>query len=1065
MMYRSFCLAGLGLAATMAAGAPAAAVDFQQQILPLLADRCFACHGPDANQRKGDLRLDKEEDAKASAIVPGDAAASELVKRITATEPNDVMPPTDSGKDPLTPEEIALLRAWIDEGAPWAGHWAFSAPQAPAPPDVQLNTWPRNDIDRFILARLEAEGLAPSPEANRETLIRRLAFDLTGLPPSLEEIDRFLLDNDPGAYEALVDRILASSKYGEHMARAWLDGARYADTNGYQNDFHRVMWPWRDWVIGAFNENKPYDQFLIEQIAGDLLPNATESQRVATGFNRNNKSVTEGGSIEEEWLVENLVDRVETTSTVFMGLSMGCARCHDHKYDPVSQREFYEFYAFFNSTEDRGFYEETRGNTGPQVYLPSFEQQRELHALKAGEQQAREALGAAQARAGSDFDAWLSALREQTPSAAAPAPVFEAELRGALPATPEVASATETTESTESTESTEFTQSTTSTQSTQSNTPPAWTTGPLGPALALDGTPATTLDLGQAIAFDREKPFTVSLWLKPEAAGALFSKSDEANSHRGVDAMITDSGDLEVHIASVWDTDALKVTAEKAVRMRQWSHIAVTYDGSGRAAGLAVYVNGVAAPLKVIKDALAGPIDTAEPLRIGQRTQSAHLRGAITGVRFFNEALPPDAIAPEFETYLAAALPAELPEEQATALREFHANRVATIVRPEQEALDAAARARAELEKKIPSVMVMQEREEPRPTYLLQRGAYDAPDTSEQLFPGVPEFLPPLPEGAPNNRLGLALWLADPGHPLTARVAVNRFWQQIFGRGLVNTAEDFGVQGSPPSHPLLLDALAVQFRESGWDIKALLKTIVTSATYRQSSAVNETLLAADPDNRLYARAPRYRFSAEVVRDNALAASGLLAGRIGGPPAMPYQPEGLWDELAGGANQGPYIQGKGEDLYRRSLYTHRKRTVPHPTLATFDAPSFEYCIARRGRTNTPLQALALLNDLTYVEAARNLAQRMLADVEGDIAARLGYGFRLVTGRHPTPAELDTLASGLEAFMQKYRQDSAAAEAFVAHGESPVPQTLPAQELAPYMTVAGVLLNLDEAITRE
>ena len=1052
MKYRNCLWAGVLTAAGLSAPPAFAGVDFQQDILPLIADRCFACHGPDANQRKGDLRLDVEGDAKKSAIVPGDPGASALLKRITTDDPDDRMPPPESGKEALSPEQVALVEAWIAEGAPWKGHWAFAAPVAEAPPAITHENWPRNVIDPYILARIEAEGLTPSPEAGRETLIRRLSFDLTGLPPALADIDRFVMDNSPDAYERLVDRLLASPNYGEHMARAWLDGARYADTNGNQNDFHRVMWPWRDWVIGAFNDNMPYDQFLIEQIAGDLLPNATESQRIATGFNRNNRSVTEGGSIEEEWLVENLVDRVETTSMVFLGLTMGCARCHDHKYDPISQREFYEFYAFFNTTEDRGFYEETRGNTGPQVYLPSFAQQKRLAEFDAALNRTRTALEAERAAQGGDYDAWLATLRSKTQPEGAPEPTFEAGLRGTL------AEAPDTTESVTSTLSTE------STESTPPRTP-NWTTGPLGPALALDGTANTTLDLGQTVAFHRDRPFSVALWVRPESDGALFSKVDAVGEFRGLDTHITRQGDIEVHMASVWDGNAIRIVAERALKMGQWAHVTVTYDGSGTAAGVAVYVSGHRAPVTIDKDNLTGSIETDGPLLIGQRASSAYFKGRMSGIQFFDTVLPDVAIVARIDAMLAVASAGEMDEARDTALREYYESEVAQRVKPQQEAFDTAQRERNDYAKDIPSVMVMQERAEPRPTYLLQRGAYDAPDTSEQLYPGTPGFLPAMPEGAPRNRLGLAQWLVDPANPLAARVAVNRFWQQIFGQGLVRTPDDFGVQSSPPSHPLLLDALALQFRESGWDLKGLLKTMVMSAAYRQSSALDATLLAADPDNRLYARAPRFRFTAETVRDNALAASGLLSEQMGGPPAMPYQPEGLWEELSGGASQGPYVLGKGEDLYRRSLYTHRKRTVPHPTLTTFDAPSFEICQARRGRTNTPLQALAMLNDTTYVEAARHLAQRMLAEVEGDPAERLAYGFRLATGRTPTTSELETLAAGLEGFRAKFRSDREAASALVANGESPVPEALPAEELAPYMTAAGVLLNLDEAITRE
>ncbi len=1024
------------IAMGLISSAHAAAVDFQQDILPLLADRCFACHGPDGNQRKGDLRLDIEAEAKKAVIVAGQPDASELLKRIGATDPDDHMPPSDSGKAALSVEQIALFRAWIADGAVWEGHWAYTPAKVTVPAKAKNTPWTRDDIDGYILARLKAKGLTPSSEATRETLIRRLSLDLTGLPPTLVAIDDFLLDNSNDAYENLVDSLLASPAYGEHMAQSWLDGARYADTNGHQNDFHRIMWPWRDWVIGAFNDNMPYDQFVVEQLAGDLLPEATESQRIATGFNRNNKTVTEGGSIEEEWLVENLVDRVETTATMFLGLTMGCARCHDHKYDPISQREFYEFYAFFNSTEDKGFYNATRGNAGPQILLPTYAQQQELQKMEKKLAALRADLETARVGQTSEYDPWIKSLRDATPAAEATAPVFEAKLRGSLPES-----------------------------ALQTSRDPSWTTGVLGSALALDGSAEATLNLSQAVTFDRESPFSVALWVRPDGEGALFSKMDEANAMRGVDTYVTDRGEIITHLVNTWDKNALKTKTGRVLRMGTWTHICVTYDGSSKAAGIKVYVNGHAVPTKVEKDTLTGPIDTSEALRLGQRTSSLFLKGAITGFQVFDQALTAEAIAPHITTALAAALPADISEEQDKALRGFLEQNVAVAVRPQQEAYNNFEREHRNYKQTIPGVMVMQERAEPRPTFLLKRGAYDAPDTSEQLYPSTPDFLHAMGEGLPRNRLGLAQWLVDPANPLTARVATNRLWQMVFGRGFVKTAEDFGLQGSPPTHPLLLDALSVRFVESGWDVKGLLKSMVMSATYRQSSVLNADLLAADPENILYARAPRYRLSAEMIRDSALAASGLLSKKRCGPPAMPYQPLKLWEELAGGASQGPYKQDTGENLHRRSIYTHRKRTVPHPTLSTFDAPSFEYCLARRARTNTPLQALALLNDTTYVEAARHLAQRMLTEVDGAPEDRIEYGFRLATGRRPTASERTTLATGLAGYMTKYGEDSEAAANLVANGDSPAPEALQKDTLAAYMTVAGVLLNLDETITRE
>jgi hypothetical protein len=770
------------LAGTVRA-ADAPQVRFGLDILPILSNHCFHCHGPDDKARKGKLRLDTREGAL-GVMKPGHSGDSELVRRIMATD-QDMMPPKKANRK-LSTAEKELLRRWIDEGVAWGKHWAYEKIERPELPPVKNLPWVRNGIDRFVLARLEKEGLAPSGEAGRETLLRRVTLDLTGLPPTPREVDAFLADRSPDAYEKVVDRLLASPRYGERMAMDWLDEARYADTNGYQNDFARTMWPWRDWVIDAFNRNLPFDQFVIEQLAGDLLPNPTLAQRIATGFNRNNRTVTEAGSIDEEWRVENAVDRVETTATVFLGLTLGCGRCHDHKFDPISQREFYQFYAFFNSVNEKGVYTEQRGNVPPLVALPS---------------------------------------------------------------------------------------------------------------------PADTERLRQL--------------------------------------------------------DTALAAAEKAVR------------------------------------------------DLGKQAGAAEAKA-------------------KFE---------KLQKEK------------------------------AEFEKSIPTVMVMEDLKSRRETFVLKRGRYEMPDRTQKVETGVPGCLPPLPPGVPPNRLGLARWLVSPANPLTARVRMNLYWQHHFGIGLVKTAENFGIQSEPPAQPDLLDWLATEFIRSGWNVKAMQRLIVTSATYRQASTVSPELLHRDPDNRLLARGPRFRLPAEVVRDNALAISGLLVEKIGGPSVKPYQPAGLWEALAGGAGEGPYVQEKGAGLFRRSLYTYRKRTVPHPTLTTFDAPSREVCQVKRPRTNTPLQALALLNDTTYVEAARHLAQLTLTAGGRTVEERLTYAFRRATARRPGPAELHILTRGLERHLHTYRSDKELALLFLRHGDSAFDARLDPVELAAYMAMAAVILNLDETITRE
>lgn len=1026
----------------LAAGARAETkVDFTRDIRPLLTDRCFQCHGPDAATRKADLRLDIEAEAKKSAIVPGDPDASEVIKRITTTDPDEKMPPDEAHKPALTPEQVGLFRAWIRQGAPWAGHWAFEAVRPQSPPATTNSAWARNDIDRFVLARLEKEGLAPSPEAPREALIRRVSFDLTGLPPTPAEMDAFLADTAPDAYERLVDRLLASPHYGERMAVEWLDAARYADTNGFQNDFQRQMWPWRDWVIRTFNANKPFDQFTVEQIAGDMLPNATQEQRVASGFNRNNRATTEGGSIEEEWYIENRIDRVETTSAVFMGLSMGCARCHDHKYDPISQREFYEFFAFFNGSADKGFYEETRGNVGPMVKLPSEENTQELAKFDTRIAEAEKALEAEKQASANGFEAWAQGLA--APQAAVPlAGALEVPLKGNL-----------------------FLAGSAVVPGFPAAGGPVWREGLFGPALELDATPAMHVNLGEAYTFAADKPFSVSVWVRPEAPGAILSRMDDAAMYRGVDLMLGSDMKFAVHLVSEWTVNAVKVTSEQPLPTGVWTHLVAVYNGSGKAAGVTAYVNGQPARMRSEVDGLNGPIDTQQPLRIGRRSTGAFYKGGIADFALFDRALTREEAEQRMRARLAEAAGLPRTEERAAALRSLYTRAEEIRLAEKQSGVDDIKRQKSDYERdKVPSVMVMEEMAQPRETYRLVRGQYDQPDKSEPLHPKIPAFLPQLPAGAPQNRLGLAQWLVDPGNPLMARVTVNRVWAQFFGRGFVDPPDNFGVQSDPPTHPELLDWLSAHFMAGGWDLKALQKLIVTSAVYRQASSLREDLLDRDPQNLLLARGPRYRLPAELIRDNALAVSGLLVPEIGGPSVKPYQPEGLWAELAGGAGEGPYIQATGKDLYRRSLYTYRKRTVQHPTVATFDAPSWETCRVYRARTNTPLQALALLNDVTYVEAARGLAQRLLKEA-ASVPERVRLGFRLATGRTPNDVETQVLETGLAGYLENFRSDPAAAIEFTGVGDSEPAEGLDRLELAAYTAMAGVLLNMDATITKE
>jgi hypothetical protein len=786
---RTIAAAALVLWAVPAFAGPPPAVSFNRDVRPILSENCFQCHGPDAARRKAGLRLDTREGSTAAldagrAVVPGDPAASLLLQRVVSADAGERMPPRATGRR-LTPEQVEVLRRWVRAGAPYQRHWSLIPAERPPLPAVADSTWPRNAIDTFILARLEKEGLRPSPEAAKSTLLRRVSLDLTGLPPTPRELDDFLADSSPDAYEKVVDRLLASPAYGERMALVWLDLARYADTNGYNNDEERTMWAWRDWVLDAFNDNMAYDRFVTEQIAGDLLAGATPAQKLATGFNRNHVITTEGGIIPEEYRIEYVADRVHTTSSVFLGLSFGCARCHDHKFDPISQKDYYRFFAFFNNIQDHTIGYNKGAAAEPYVRLPSRRQQAVLHGL------------------------------------------------------------------------------------------------------------------------DRRRRDLEEQCRKREAA------ADE---------------------------------------------------------------------------------------------EYQRLKGE----------------------------------------------------------LEAVKRERADFDKGVPTTMVMQELPSRRQTHVLKRGQYDQP--GEKVEPAVPGCLPPLPAGAPANRLGLARWLVDPANPLTSRVAVNRWWQMYFGSGIVETAEDFGSQGAWPSHAELLDWLATELVRTGWDVKRMQRHLVTSATYRQSSRASPELIERDPGNRLLARGPRFRLPAETVRDNALAVSGLLVQRQGGPSVKPYQPGGLWEDVSV-ERRVVYKPGTGSELYRRSLYTYWKRTCPPPALTTFDAPDRETCVIRRARTNTPLQALVLLNDPTYVEAARKLAERILREGGPSPESRLSHAFLLAVSRRPRPAEVQVLLPILRRALDRFRSNPRASAQLVAIGASPRDPALDTAELAAWATVAGVILNLDETITKE
>jgi hypothetical protein len=1036
------CIA-LGLWHRTRAAEPPQIVSFNRDIRPILSENCFQCHGPDQHQRKARLRLDTSEGAfddrnGMRVLTPGRPDASELWRRLTSDQA-ERMPPAKTGKQ-LSQLQQDLIRRWIEQGAKWEKHWAYIPPRRPELPVVSDAHWPRNGIDHFILQQLEREALTPSPKASKTMLLRRVTLDLTGLPPTPAEVDAFLADESPDAYEKVVDRLLASPRYGERMSRPWLDAARYADTNGYQSDGERFMWRWRDWVVDAFNRNLPFDRFTMEQLAGDMLPGATLEQRIATGFNRNHRGNGEGGIIPEEYAVEYVVDRVDTTATVWLGATVGCARCHDHKFDPITQQEFYRLFAYFNNVPEKGRANKY-GNSAPLIKAPTPEQARQHRALSDRLAEAEKRFTELQPQLEVAQAVWETSL------AATPAIdwTIDADLIAHHPFDTDLRSQTGVSKS-------RFDEG-----------EPDFAAGRMGQALRFNG--RGFIDAGDVAKFGFYDKFTLAAWVHPKGdrGGAIVSRMIDRPEAEGYSLVLKD-GRIQLNLVKRWLDDALRVETEERVASERWHHVLVTYDGSREASGVRAYLDGRPAKLRMLLDELNQSFDTKEPFRIGAGGgPDARFHGLIDDVRVYKQALDPEEAqvlaATETITALAAIPRDKRTPPQAQKLRSYFREYAAPVaMRESWRELCRQRDEEARLRESIPTTMVMEELPSPRLTHVLIRGAYDKP--GERVFPGVPSVFNSTT--TPANRLEFARWLVHPANPLTARVAVNRIWQMHFGIGLVKTAEDFGVQGGWPSHPELLDWLATELVRSGWDVKALQRLIVTSAVYRQSSRSTSALLQKDPENRLLARGPRLRLPAEMVRDQALAASGLLVERLGGPSVKPYQPAGLWKDLTGTED---YVQDHGESLYRRSLYTFWKRTVPPPVMVTFDAAGRETCIVRETRTNTPLQALNLMNDVTYVEAARVLAQRVMVEAGPAPEERLTLAFRLLTARQPKPAELKILVDAYHHHLAEYRKDRQAAVKLTSAGESPRDEKVDVAEWAAYTTVVQVILNLDEVVVRE
>ncbi len=1006
--------------------APAADIDFNRDVRPILAGHCYHCHGPDPATRAAGLRLDTADGAlkarkHGAAVVPGQSGSSLAIRRTSSADPAEVMPPPDANR-PLTPMQIATLKAWVDQGAKFTPHWAFVPLPAVVPVPAVKTDWVRSPVDAFVLDRLNREKLVPAPEAARAAWLRRVTLDLTGLPPTASEYAAFEADTTPDAYPKVVDRLLGSPRYGERMAADWLDLARFADTHGYQMDRARPVWPYRDWVIQAFNANQPYDQFLTDQIAGDLRPGATKVQRLATAFNRLHMQNEEGGIVEEEFRVAYVADRVATVGTAVLGMTFDCTRCHDHKFDPITQKEYYGLFALFQNIDEAGqtpYF--TTNMPVPTLTLSTDAQDAKWETLRQAVRD-REAAAESARRGASEVYRWW---RRLNPAPALGDPVgkrfaFDGAADGSKPVEA-----------------------------------PKSVPGKVGKGVQLSGDNGFTFP--GVLPVTRSDPFTVGVWLNPAAAdrpparAVVLHKSKapvDAGS-RGFDLLL-EHGRPAFGLYHMWPGDAVKVRAKQAIPAGRWSHVAATHDGSGRAAGMRLYIDGRAVEVEVIRDRLTKDITyggTEPALALGHRFRDAGFQGAADEV-FATPALltPPE---------VAALAGNPLPPGEPGWADWFAATHAPAVAAADRE-LAAARKALAAFAEPLPEIMVMDELAVPKPAFVLTRGAYDAPGAA--VTAGTPAALPPFPVGAPRNRLGFARWLTEPSHPLTARVAANRLWQQLFGVGLVETSDNFGTTGTAPTHPELLDWLARDYVSRNWDTKAILKALVLSSTYRQSSRATPESKQRDPSNRLLARAPARRLTAEMLRDQALFLSGLLHEKIGGPSVYPVQPVGLWDEAMG---RPAYPTSTGDDLRRRSLYTVAKRTAPHPQLSTFDAPDRSVCVARRQATSTPLQALALLNEPQTVDAARHLGARMLAEGGATPETQVTWLFHTGTGRPPNDAERGVLVALLADQRGLYELDLAAAKLLT--GDAPA-GAAPVPERAAAAVVALAVLNHAEVVTR-
>ena len=1050
-------------------------IDYNLHIKPLLSDRCFACHGFDKNARKADLRLDTPEGAFAAlsenkgghAIVPKDVHSSEVFNRLYSDDPELMMPPPESNLS-LTEYEKALITRWIEEGAEYKPHWSFIKPEKPELPQPKEKAVVENEIDHFILAKLEAEGLTQSEQADKERLIRRVSLDLTGLPPTIDAIDAFLADDSPEAYEKVVDRLLGSEAYGERMALEWMDLARYADSHGMHADGARLMWPWRDWVIDAFNENMPYDEFMTWQIAGDMMPNATQEQKLATAFNRNHAMTAEGGVVEEEFRLKYVFDRANTTATAFLGLTMECAQCHDHKFDPISQKDYYALSAFYNNVKELGMTGDD-GNYGPMLMLPSEQEKHMIDSLDAAKAKLVEAIDDAKKDKTGLLD-FIAALPDdqavKTPKPTAYYPIEKI---------------------TESDER-KFIDNN---RKTSISSEPQLVEGIKGKAIHFDDG-YETLNLDEVGELELEEEYTAVIWVKPDIKNKIQTIIGTAGNKndfwRGWELYLDSTNHPAVKIIHSLPHNLVHLKSEISIPVGEWTQLAFTYDGTADANGVSIFVNGEKVKTNTLYNRLYKSIKTVRsgdhkivnrPVRIGKAYRAftgefGIYKGAVDEIRIFNNQLTAAEVKTLYQSTLGET-PKPLKKMPENLQHEYYLARHSKNFKELRQEIQALIGKKRQVVEPIPEVMVMEEMEKARTMHVLDRGMYDAP--KEAVVPATPESVLKFPEDLPRNRIGLAKWLTSKDNPLTARVTVNRYWQMIFGKGIVDTPHDFGLQGSLPTHPKLLDWLAINFMESGWDVKQLLKTMVMSATYRQKSTITPELKQKDPRNILLARGPSGRLPAEIIRDNALAASGLLVNQVGGESVKPYQPEGLWIEKGNFSHDLlHYKPDKGDSLYRRSLYTFVRRTSPHPSMIAFDAPNRDVCTVKREKTNTPLQALVLLNDPQFVEAAKVMAVRVQKEVPDGIsdevsdkvsertAQQLTHAFRLATGRTPKDTEVEILQNMYSETLANFKKSPQKVSDLLAVGEYEIEREYKTPETAALSVVSSTLLNHDEVYTK-